>query len=237
MVPVHAVFVWGLAFVWFCHGVGGQTLSGCTASVCRTALQNCGASVAVDSQAGQNCSQAVQAGATISGQVCNSLQDVLNSIAANATTHPLGDCISVDLTPGDYVITSAITVTQNVALRGVFGPLAVDPNLDVCILATDIDPAQPPANVKRQANMPPPPSDPTDRNDCTSDATFADLFQVRVTFDLRKPPTADPQDPYYAVVFTGSDAVAVSGIMFSDSSGILGFENISFVSVDNCSFR
>lgn len=221
--------------------MAGQTLSGCTtagASECRAALQSCGATVTVDSEAGQNCSLAGQAGTTLSGQVCSDLQDVLNSIAANATTHPPGDCISVNLMPGDYVISRAVTITQSVVLRGVFGSPTVDTSIDVCTIATDINPAQPVPNAnKRQANMPPSPTDPNDPEDCTLDATFADLFQVRVTFDLQKPPTDDPKDPYYAVVFTGSDAVAVSGVSFSDGPGILGFENIPFVSMENCSFR
>ena len=240
VVPIRTVFLYGLAVVWLHHAVMGQILTGCTATDCLAGLQSCGVTVTVDSQASQNCSQTMPASMSLSGRACNSLQDVLNSIGSNVTTHAPGDCISVNIAAGDYIITNAVTITQNVILRGEFGPLTIDPATDICPATTDSNPPQPGnTNTMRQATLPPPtePTDPNDPSDCTTDATFTDLFQVRVTFDLRKPNTSDLQDPYYALVFTGSDAVAISGIMFSNGPGILGFEDISFVSVENCSFR
>jgi len=61
---------------------------------------------------------------------------------------------------------------------------------------------------------------------------------VTVTFSLNETlyPTNTP-DPYYMLTFADSDYSGISGIDFHTSPGIITFQNITHVTVENCSFR
>ena len=61
---------------------------------------------------------------------------------------------------------------------------------------------------------------------------------VTVTFSLNETlyPT-NTLDPYYMLTFADSDYSGISGIDFPTSPGIITFQNITHVTVENCSFR
>ena len=61
---------------------------------------------------------------------------------------------------------------------------------------------------------------------------------VTVTFSLNDTlyPT-NTLDPYYMLTFSDSDFSGISGIDFHTSPGIITFQNITHVTVENCSFR
>ena len=65
------------------------------------------------------CSQRVGHGQSLANLICNSLQDVLESIAANSTVHSVRavDCIAIVLRPGEHMISSAVEISQNVVWR------------------------------------------------------------------------------------------------------------------------
>eukprot|EP00731_Ephydatia_muelleri_P010295 Em0005g881a len=55
---------------------------------------------------------------------------------------------------------------------------------------------------------------------------------VILTFNM----TADQSSPYYAVTFADVYSVTLSNLSFSGSPGLLGFENVTVVSITSCSF-
>ena len=61
---------------------------------------------------------------------------------------------------------------------------------------------------------------------------------VTVTFSLSDTlyPT-NTLDPYYMLTFADSDYSRISGIDFHTSPGIIAFQNMTHVAVENCSFR
>lgn len=66
-----------------------------------------------------DCSERVGRGQSLANLLCSSLQDVLESIAANITVHGVRafDCIAIVLRPGEHVISSAVEISQNVVWR------------------------------------------------------------------------------------------------------------------------
>ena len=61
---------------------------------------------------------------------------------------------------------------------------------------------------------------------------------VTLTFSLNDTlyPT-NTLDPYYMLTFADSDYSRISGIDFHTSPGIIAFQNVTNVTVENCSFR
>ena len=55
---------------------------------------------------------------------------------------------------------------------------------------------------------------------------------VRVTF-----PIADEETDFYFLRFRCSDEVTISGIQFERSAGIIGFEQVNSVFIENSTFR
>ncbi len=73
---------------------------------------------------------------------------------------------------------------------------------------------------------------------CNQSVILRGNGSVVVTFDL--PSGFDPTqtfEPQYVVQVANLEYAEISGIDFSESPGILGFENISTVVVSDCSFR
>ncbi len=73
---------------------------------------------------------------------------------------------------------------------------------------------------------------------CNQSVILRGVDSVGVTFDLSS--SFDPTqtfEPHYVIQLANLDYAEISGIDFSDSPGILGFENISTVVVSDCSFR
>ena len=57
---------------------------------------------------------------------------------------------------------------------------------------------------------------------------------VQVTFQV---PVNQSSEPFYVMVFSNVDCVVLNGIDFMNSPGIIGFENVTDVTIDSCSFR
>ncbi len=96
---------------------------------------------------------------------------------------------------------------------------------------------QPPAPSSRQA--PVTPTEEVDLSLCDK-VPYEEEFVVHVTFSINVTRTVDRggnTQPFYAWYFVGSAQVEMTGIDFSGSPGILGFEDSDFVSLENCSFR
>lgn len=81
----------------------------------------CSVNITVDVgvEVDDGCSQRVDHGQSLANLTCNSLQDVLESIAANSTVHSVRafDCIAIVLRSGEHVISSAVKISQNVVWR------------------------------------------------------------------------------------------------------------------------
>ncbi len=154
------------------------------------------------------------------------------------------------LVAGDYEITAAGVISGvSVILRGeyhgteTFTSTTLPPEC-TDIPTTDIlndninnnnnngNQMQTPA-VRRQA--PPMPPDETDLSLCDK-VPYEEQFVVHVNLSFTTNEDGNTQ-PFYAWSFLGSAQVEVTGIDFSSSLGILGFEDVGFVSVENCSFR
>ena len=61
---------------------------------------------------------------------------------------------------------------------------------------------------------------------------------VTVTFSLNETLyPANTLDPYYVLTFADSDYSGISGIDFHTSPGIISFQDVTNVTVKNCSFR
>lgn len=102
--------------------VAGQGSSGTDCAVNGPGLSciSCSVNIIVDLTLGNNCSQRLLRGRSLSDAVCSNLQDVLDSIAFNSTVHSQDtfDCIEIILRPGGHVISSAVQISQNVVWRG-----------------------------------------------------------------------------------------------------------------------
>ena len=64
------------------------------------------------------------------------------------------------------------------------------------------------------------------------------IQNVMVTFSLNDtlyPPNT--RDPYYVLTFADSDYSGISGIDFHTSPGLITFQNVTTVVVEDCSFR
>ena len=141
-------------------------------------LRECQTVVVVDPNIGVNCSNT---NLSLVNYTCDNLEDVLVSVSTHETTHELGGCIQVNVYPGNYVITSFIAISQNLALIG---------------------------------------------------------HDISVTFDFHSVfGTTLTQRPYYLITFANSSSVAIWNVDFHDSPGIIGFENVSHILIQRCSFR
>ena len=99
-----------------CQGVADCVVNGDGLDCFRCSV-NITVDVGVDVDDG--CSQRVDRGQSLANLICNSLQDVLESIAANITLHSVRafDCIAIVLRPGEHVISSAVEISKNVVWR------------------------------------------------------------------------------------------------------------------------
>ena len=99
-----------------CQGVADCVVNGDGLDCFRCSV-NITVDVGVDVDDG--CSQRVDHGQSLANLICNSLQDVLESIAANSTVHSVRDfdCIAIVLRSGEHVISSAVEISQNVVWR------------------------------------------------------------------------------------------------------------------------
>ena len=104
------------------------------------------------------------------------LQDVLINISL---AQPSDACVQVNISPGSYVISRTLNLSQDVVLRGIGNGVVIS-------------------------------------------------FYV----------TAYRTDrPLYVMQFGNTDFAALDNIDFVNSSGIIGFENVTEVLINNCSFR
>ena len=139
---------------------------------------SCSTKIIVDPSSSTDCSQALKPPFVAFNQtVCNDLQPALLYIQSLGISTGQS-CIQVDISPGTYVVTTALIIQQNLTLCG-------------------IEPG------------------------------------VVVSFNI----TADQSSPFYAIVFLGASSATLSNIHFTNSPGILGFENMTTVSIIGCSFR
>ena len=57
---------------------------------------------------------------------------------------------------------------------------------------------------------------------------------VQVTFQV---PVNQSSEPFYVMVFSNVDYVVLNGVYFTMSPGIIGFKNVTNVTITSCSFR
>ena len=65
-------------------------------------------------------------------------------------------------------------------------------------------------------------------------AASANSSRIQVTFEI---PVNQSSEPLYVLLFANIGSLTMNGINFSNSPGILGFENVTYVTTTNCSFR
>ena len=220
--------------------------AGCTdGPICNRTYTSCSVNVTVDSQLGMNCSELVSVeGWSLALQVCNSLQDVFNIISSSDIN--ITDCIEVYIRAGDYVLTGPIEITTNVIIRGEYNGRSSfhveegEAISDICSGLSTTEPppptmtSSPPTMTSSSPLSGMPRKRQQQSSEVCGDIPYADDFDVRVTV---AGDVSDSQIPYYVLSFLNSDQVEMSGILFTNSTGIFAFENVSFVSLKNCSFR
>ncbi len=219
----------------------------------------CSTGVTVDGDRGLDCSSlGVESWDDLNGSVCDGLQDVLDIVnGSEQWSEPQpADCVEIFLVAGHYEISAASVLSGvSVILRGEYNGMETFTSTTLpqyCIdtpnnnngnnnnnnnNGNDNNNNQPPAPSSRQAPMTP--TDEVDLSLCDK-VPYEEEFVVHVTFSINVTRTVDRDgntQPFYAWYFVGSAQVEMTGIDFSGSPGILGFEDIDFVSLENCSVR
>lgn len=118
-----------ITFLVFCtialssvNEVASQGVADCVVNGEGLDCFRCSVNITVDVGADvddDDCRERVGRGQSLANLLCSSLQDVLESIAANSTVHGVRafDCIAIVLRPGEHVISSAVEISQNVVWR------------------------------------------------------------------------------------------------------------------------